>query len=66
MTIFALSTGPGLSGIAIVRVSGPETETVVKQITSLELPKNNVASFRKFFNKNNELDALSRINIDNL
>ena len=25
-TIYALSTGPGISGIAIVRISGPETK----------------------------------------
>ena len=55
MTIFALSTGSGLSGIAIVRVSGVDTKKVVEQVTCLKLPKNNVASFRKFFDKNNEL-----------
>jgi tRNA modification GTPase len=28
MTIYALSTGPGISGIAIIRVSGQETSKV--------------------------------------
>jgi tRNA modification GTPase len=26
MTIYALSTGPGISGIAIIRVSGEDTK----------------------------------------
>ena len=28
MTIYALSTGPGISGIAVIRVSGKKTEDV--------------------------------------
>ena len=34
MTIYALSTGPGISGIAIVRVSGEDTKKVIKLITN--------------------------------
>ena len=30
MTIYALSTGPGISGIAIVRVSGEDAKKVIK------------------------------------
>ena len=30
MTIYALSTGPGVSGVAIVRISGPEASNVIK------------------------------------
>ncbi len=30
MTIFALSTGPGVSGVAIIRVSGNETKNVIQ------------------------------------
>ena len=30
MTIYALSTGPGMSGVAIVRISGPEASEVIK------------------------------------
>ena len=33
MTIYALSTGPGISGIAVIRVSGKDTANVVKKIT---------------------------------
>ena len=29
MTIYALSSGPGISGIAVIRVSGIKTEKVV-------------------------------------
>ena len=34
MTIFALSTGPGISGIAVIRVSGKNTAEIVKKITA--------------------------------
>ena len=33
MTIYALSSGPGISGIAVIRVSGPETKIVIEEIT---------------------------------
>ena len=33
MTIYALSTGPGISGIAVIRVSGKNTADVVKKLT---------------------------------
>ena len=51
MTIYALSSGPGISGVAVIRVSGQNTAEVVKKITGKELPKPRVASLRKF-NKN--------------
>ena len=47
MTIYALSTGPGISGIAIVRVSGKETDQVIKLLTNKRLPKPRVATLRK-------------------
>ena len=47
MTIYALSTGPGISGIAIVRVSGEDTKKVIKLLTNTELPKPRVATLRK-------------------
>ena len=31
MTIYALSSGPGISGVAVVRVSGKDTAEVVKK-----------------------------------
>ena len=47
MTIYALSTGPGVSGIAIIRVSGPETKYVIEQFTQKPIPIPRVATFRK-------------------
>ena len=34
MTIYALSTGPGISGVAVIRISGPDTKEVIKKLTS--------------------------------
>ena len=36
MTIFALSSGPGVSGVAIIRISGFETQNVIKTLTGRE------------------------------
>ena len=51
MTIYALSSGPGVSGIAVIRVSGKNTAEVVKKLTGSKLPAPRVASLKKF-NKN--------------
>jgi len=48
MTIYALSTGSGISGIAVIRVSGQYTSEVVKKITGSNLPKPRVATLSKF------------------
>jgi tRNA modification GTPase len=47
MTIYALSTGPGISGVAIVRVSGEDTRRVIELLTSKTMPKPRVATLRK-------------------
>ena len=47
MTIFALSTGPGTSGVAIIRISGDEASLVVKSLTSKEIPTPRLATLRK-------------------
>jgi len=47
MTIYALSTGPGISGIGIVRVSGEETKKIIKLLTNAALPAPRVATLRK-------------------
>ena len=52
MTIYALSTGPGVSGIAVVRVSGKETAEVVKQLIGDDLPVPRVATLKKLKNSN--------------
>ena len=48
MTIYALSTGSGISGIAIIRVSGPDTKEVIKKLTNSILPKPRQATKKKF------------------
>ena len=48
MTIYALSTGPGISGIAVVRVSGKNTAEIVRKITRTKLPRPRVATLAKF------------------
>ena len=52
MTIYALSSGPGVSGVAIVRISGPEASNVIKSLTGKEVPKPRMATLRKINNIN--------------
>ena len=47
MTIFALSSGPGVSGIAVIRISGEKTKEVIKYLTNKELPRPRLATLRK-------------------
>ena len=47
MTIYALSSGPGVSGIAVIRISGPETSKAIKLLTGKNVPKPRVATLRK-------------------
>ena len=48
MTIYALSTGPGISGIAVIRISGENAAEVVRIITGSKLPPPRVATLAKF------------------
>ena len=47
MTIYALSSGPGLSGIAVIRISGNETKEVLLSMTKGSMPLPRVASLKK-------------------
>ena len=47
MTIYALSSGPGVSGIAVIRISGPETKIVIAKMTKGEIPLPRMATLRK-------------------
>ncbi len=47
MNIYALSTGPGISGIAVIRISGGETSKIIKILTGKPVPKPRVATLRK-------------------
>ena len=57
MTIYALSSGPGISGVAVIRVSGKNTSEVVKKITGTKLPPPRVATLKKF-NKNGRKELI--------
>ena len=52
MTIYALSTGPGISGVAIIRISGPEASLVIRSLTGKQIPKPRMATLRKINNTN--------------
>jgi len=47
MTIYALSTGPGISGIAVIRISGENTKKVINLLTGKAVPEPRVATLRK-------------------
>ena len=47
MTIYALSSGPGVSGIAVIRISGQETAKAIELLTGGSVPKPRVATLRK-------------------
>ena len=47
MTIYALSTGPGISGVAIIRVSGSNTQKIITLLTNKPVPKPRMATLRK-------------------
>ena len=52
MTIYALSTGPGISGVAIIRISGPEASEVITKLTGMKNPTARMATLRKINNIN--------------
>ena len=52
MTIYALSSGIGVSGIAVLRISGPETKKVIMDLTSEPFPQPRMATLKKVNNNN--------------
>ena len=48
MTIYALSSGPGISGVAVIRISGTKVEEILNLITNSQVPKPRVATLKKF------------------
>ena len=50
MTIYALSSGPGVSGVAVIRISGKETSVILKLITKKNLPNPREATLSKIIN----------------
>tara|TARA_Y100000768_G_scaffold44984_1_gene29388 strand:+ start:2167 stop:3498 length:1332 start_codon:yes stop_codon:yes gene_type:complete len=53
MTIYALSSGPGIAGISVIRVSGSKTKDVVINLTNHAELEPRVATLRKFKKINN-------------
>ena len=54
MNIYALSSGRGPSGIAIVRISGKGTLKICENLTKLKNIKSNEVNFCKFYNPKND------------
>ena len=52
MTIYALASGSGISGVAVIRVSGDNVKRVIKLLTGKELPSPRVATLQKINNIN--------------
>ena len=50
MTIYALSSGPGISGVAIIRISGLDASKAITLLTGKPPPSPRVASLRKLNN----------------
>ena len=50
MNIYALSSGPGISGLAVIRVSGKNTRDIIKKLSQANLPNPRVATLKKLFN----------------
>jgi len=48
MTIYALSTASGISGIAVIRISGIKSSHAIKALTNASLPKPKTAVIKKF------------------
>jgi tRNA modification GTPase len=55
-TIYAFSTAPGRSAIAVLRVSGPAAADSVRHLTGRDLPKPRMAALRKIFHDGERID----------
>jgi len=58
MSIYALSSGPGISGVAVIRISGTETKKIILKLTNGEFPKPRIATLKKInkINTNEMID----------
>ena len=54
MNIYALSSGRGPSGIAIIRISGKDSLKICKKLTKIEIIKSNEVNFCKFYDPKND------------
>ena len=55
MSIFALATAPGTSGLAVIRVSGKEAFKVAKTLTKFKKIKPRIANFSSFYDHKNQI-----------
>jgi tRNA modification GTPase len=55
MSIFALATAPGTSGLAVIRVSGKEALKIAKTITKFKKIKPRVANLSSFYDHKNKI-----------
>ena len=55
MSIFALATAPGTSGLAVIRVSGKEAFKVAKTLTKSKKIKPRIANFSSFYDNKNQI-----------
>ncbi|NCU48220.1 MAG: tRNA modification GTPase [Candidatus Fonsibacter ubiquis] len=55
MSIFALATAPGISGLAVIRVSGKEALKIAKSITKFKKIKARIANFSSFYDSKNRI-----------
>jgi tRNA modification GTPase len=55
MSIFALATAPGTSGLAVIRVSGKEAFKVAKTLTKFKKIKPRIANFSSFYDNKNQI-----------
>ena len=53
MTIYALSTASGVSGIAIIRLSGDNSIKIAQDITHTSIDKPRTASLKTFYDADN-------------
>ncbi len=57
-TIVALSTAPGFGAIAVVRLTGPISLSIISTLTNKKAFKPRLATFTKIFYKTNHLDDI--------
>ncbi len=55
-TIYAFSTAPGKSAIAVLRVSGPAAAESIRHLTKRDLPKPRHAALRRIFSGGERID----------
>ena len=58
MTIYALSSGAGVSGVAVIRVSGIGTKEIIQSLIKDELPSPRLATLKKISKINTKQNLL--------